>query len=431
MSQQISLNQHGIVSDEIQEVINYRPHWMIRNGNAFFFLIIFFLLSLTWLIKYPDIINASARILTLNPPKLVSSKTGGKLLKLFIANEQQVRKGQHLGYMESITDYYEVINLQNWIDLIIKTTKNNSYEIVTTNQLPDLHNLGELQPNYQLLQNGLAEIKQTLANGYYEKKRNALQKDLQYLASLKKNTYQQQEIVEMDQQLQKKEYDAYESLAKDKIIAPLELDQYKSKLLSKDQNLKQIDAQITNAEVNSHNKKKELLDLQKTITDQQQKFHSSLLNLKSEIEKWVQQYVLTAPVSGKALFISSLQENELITAGEELFYIQPGQTEVYAELMAAQAGLGKIKIDQKVMLKLESYPGNEFGYITGKVNYISDMPGRRDSFFIQVNLPNGLETSYNKTIFFRNSLSAKAEIITDNRKLFDRLIGQLKQVWER
>jgi HlyD family secretion protein len=48
-----------------------------------------------------------------------------------------------------------------------------------------------------------------------------------------------------------------------------------------------------------------------------------------------------------------------------------------------------------------------------------------------VNLPKGLKTNYDKTIFFRNNLSAQAEIITDNRKLFDRLAGQLKQIWER
>jgi hypothetical protein len=39
----------------------------------------------------------------------------------------------------------------------------------------------------------------------------------------------------------------------------------------------------------------------------------------------------------------------------------------------------------------------------------------------------GLKANYNKEIFFRNNLSAQAEIITDDRKLFDRFLGQLKQ----
>jgi HlyD family secretion protein len=333
--------------------------------------------------------------------------------------------------MESTTDYYEAIKLQSWIEEMIVATQNNIYEALIANPLPTLYNLGELQANYQAFQNELAEVKQSLINGFYQKKRNALQKDLKYLATLKNNTYQQKKLVEEDQQLQKKEYDAYELLAKDKVIATLELNQYKSKLIAKDQTLKQIDAQITNADVNSHSKEKELLDLQKTITDQQQKFHSALLDLKSEVEKWMQQYVLAASKDGKVLFVSSWQENELIASSQPLFYIQPIETKFYAELMAAQNGLGKIRAGQKVMLKVESYPSNEFGYVAGVVNYISNVPNRRDSFLITVDLPKALKTNYNKTIFFRNNLSARAEIITDDRKLFDRLTGQLKQIWER
>ncbi|HEV8285918.1 MAG TPA: HlyD family efflux transporter periplasmic adaptor subunit [Chitinophagaceae bacterium] len=431
MSGKIISQQHELVSDEIQEVISYRPHWIVRRGNSFFLVTLLFLLSLTCFIEYPDIINASARIVALNPPRLISSRVEGKLVKIFVTNEQQVKKGQHLGYMESTTDYYEAIKLQSWIEEMIVATQNNIYEALIANPLPTLYNLGELQANYQAFQNELAEVKQSLINGFYQKKRNALQKDLKYLATLKNNTYQQKKLVEEDQQLQKKEYDAYELLAKDKVIATLELNQYKSKLIAKDQTLKQIDAQITNADVNSHSKEKELLDLQKTITDQQQKFHSALLDLKSEVEKWMQQYVLAASKDGKVLFVSSWQENELIASSQPLFYIQPIETKFYAELMAAQNGLGKIRAGQKVMLKVESYPSNEFGYVAGVVNYISNVPNRRDSFLITVDLPKALKTNYNKTIFFRNNLSARAEIITDDRKLFDRLTGQLKQIWER
>ena len=85
----------------------------------------------------------------------------------------------------------------------------------------------------------------------------------------------------------------------------------------------------------------------------------------------------------------------------------------------------------KVMIKVESYPNNEFVYLTGTVSYVSNLANRRDSFLVKVSLPEGLQTNYNKNIFFRNDLSAQAEIITDNRKLFDRLTGQLKKIWDR
>ena len=258
-----------------------------------------------------------------------------------------------------------------------------------------------------------------------------MEKDVQYLTSLKTNTKDQKQLLEQDQQLQQKEYNAYEILAKDKVIAPLELNQYKSKLIAKNQSLQQMDAQITNSDMNKHEKEKELLDLQKTIMDEEQKFHSALLDLKSQVESWMQQYVLIAPENGNILFISSLQENEWINNNQTLFYIQPNQTQFYAEIMIGQRGFGKIRKGQKVMIKADSYPSEEFGYLKGIVNYISAIPNNRDSFLVKVNLSNGLQTNYNHKIFFRNNLSAQAEIITDNRKLFDRLAGQLRQIGNR
>jgi HlyD family secretion protein len=59
------------------------------------------------------------------------------------------------------------------------------------------------------------------------------------------------------------------------------------------------------------------------------------------------------------------------------------------------------------------------------------MPNRRDSFLVKVDLPNGLQTNYDKTIYFRNSLLAQAEIITDDRRLAERFWGQLKQIVKR
>jgi len=49
-----------LISDEVREIISYRPHWIIRKGNTIFLIVIVFLLGLTWFIKYPDIVKAPA-----------------------------------------------------------------------------------------------------------------------------------------------------------------------------------------------------------------------------------------------------------------------------------------------------------------------------------------------------------------------------------
>ncbi|HEV8052451.1 MAG TPA: biotin/lipoyl-binding protein, partial [Parachlamydiaceae bacterium] len=197
----------ALLTEEVQEVISYRPHWIVRSGNTLFLLIMLMIVCLTWVIKYPDIINSSAHLVTLNPPKLLNAKVSGKLEQLFIANEQEVKKGQHLGLIESTTDYYEMMQLYKWVTLAIDASQNQGYDYLQKNSLPVLHNLGELQTNYQLFQNQLEITKQTLTNGYYQQKRKALQKDLQYLGALKNSTNQQKNLQQQDQRLEQKEFD--------------------------------------------------------------------------------------------------------------------------------------------------------------------------------------------------------------------------------
>ena len=128
--------------------------------------------------------------------------------------------------------------------------------------------------------------------------------------------------------------------------------------------------------------------------------------------------IINAPA--KILFTSSLHKNESVDSSQ-----------FYAEVTASQKGLGKIKEGQKVMLKLESYPSQEFGSIAGIITHIADTSGSNNSFLITVSLPHGLQTNYGKNIIYRTGLNAQAEIITDNRLLFDRLAGQLRNILKR
>lgn len=428
-SYNIQENSEELISEEVKEIISYRPHWIIRKGNIVFFLVLFSMLLLTWFISYPDKINGTARLVSLNAPKMIQAKTEGKLLKLFVNNEEHVIKGAHLGVMESTTSYNQIMKLQQWINETIASTENKNYNILLKNPLPILFDLGEVQSVYQVFQNQLIETKQLLSSGYYRKKKTALEKDLYYFSSLKGNKFEQKNLLEQDKQLQKNEYEVYERLEKQKVIGSLELNQHKSKLISKEQSLKQINSELTNTDIAIHGKAKELIDLDKAVLDQQQKFHSTLLDLKSSIEKWIQQYVLTASENGRVNFVSFLQENELINIGQTLFFIESGGTEYYAEMMTGQKGIGKIDTGQKVILNVEGYPSKEYGNLKGMIQYISHLPHKSDSFLVKLILLEGLKTTYGKEILFRNNLSAQAEIITDQRRLFDRFLGHLKQVW--
>jgi HlyD family secretion protein len=415
----------------MREMISNRPGWVVRNGNSFILVTLCGVLLFTWFIRYPDVIKGSMKLVAVNAPELLVAKSGGKLQKLLVSNESSVSKGQPLAFIESTGDHFQMLNLQAWIFSMEVVTRRDSLETLFRCTLPVCNDLGEVQSNYQDFEIVFKETQQVSANGYYQQKRAALTEDFANLSALSASRLKQQELMKQDYELQQIEYGAEDSLARQKVIAPIELNQNKSKMIGKEQTLEQISAQVINDNLTERNKMKEILDLKKAINDQREKFKASLFTLKSAVEKWLLQYVVTAPESGKLLFASFLQENEQLSNGQEMFYIQPPETLYYGQMLASQTGLGKIRTGQKVLIRVESYPSSEYGYLNGRVGYIFNMPTAKDSFMIKVDLPRGLLTNYSKPIFFRNNLDAEAEVITDDRRLlekvFDRLIGLFKR----
>ncbi|MBL7724308.1 MAG: HlyD family efflux transporter periplasmic adaptor subunit [Chitinophagaceae bacterium] len=420
-----------LLSSEVKEIMSYKPHWFVRKGNFIFLLVIVLLLALSFIISYPDTINASFRLASANAPKMLLAKSEGKLEKLFVANGVNVKKGQPVAYIQNTASFSEMTNLLHWLEKTEPLMEKPSSVVVSGDSLPAFSSLGELQGAFEEFRNTYQEMRQTTASGYYQKKMGALQKDLQFISALKKDTRKQQQLITQDQQMQESEYKVYEKLAAEKVIAPIELNQYKSKLLAKEQNLSQTASQLTNSDISSHARRKEMMELEKMQFDQQQRFRAAFFSLKSQLQEWMQRYLITATEEGTLEYVSFLQENQLIGSGQHLFYIRHDTTAYYGEMKAGQAGIGKLRPGQKVIIRMPGYPSAEFGHLEGRISYISPTPGDRDSFLIRVELPNGLTTNYKKPVNFINNLSASAEVITDNRKLINRLFGKLGEIVKR
>ena len=102
----------------------------------------------------------------------------------------------------------------------------------------------------------------------------------------------------------------------------------------------------------------------------------------------------------------------------------------YAESIVSKNESEKVKDGQQVKIRVENYPSVEYGYLPGIVQSISSLPAKKDSVLVTVFLTKGLCTNYNKHILFGNDLFAEAQILTDDKRLFDHLSGALSKVWK-
>ena len=87
-------------------------------------------------------------------------------------------------------------------------------------------------------------------------------------------------------------------------------------------------------------------------------------------------------------------------------------------------------VGQRVHIRLNNYPDQEFGYVRGEVKSISPAPTEDDMYVLEISLPNGLMTNYGRQLPVSRELKGTADIILANRNLLERLLAPLRKVIE-
>ena len=75
--------------------------------------------------------------------------------------------------------------------------------------------------------------------------------------------------------------------------------------------------------------------------------------------------------------------------------------------MVPAVNSGKIAKGEKVLIKLDNYRYQEYGIVEGRVQNISFTPDDKGNYYVDVTLPEGLKTSYHKTLPFDTELKGK------------------------
>ncbi|MDD2285764.1 MAG: HlyD family efflux transporter periplasmic adaptor subunit [Paludibacter sp.] len=107
--------------------------------------------------------------------------------------------------------------------------------------------------------------------------------------------------------------------------------------------------------------------------------------------------------------------------------IQNTNNEWVALIEVSANGAGKIHTGQQVILKMIAYPYLEFGHIKGIIQQISPIP-ERERYLVKVKIGEKLVTSSNKELQISGKLSATADIITENRRLIERIFAPIQNL---
>lgn len=411
-----TLMDEDIHSEDLQEIISKPPSWLLKRGINFIVLTIFILFGLTFFIRYPEVVPVSMKFNTSSAPKVLTGKVTGNLVKILVKDGTAVDKNTDIAYLESVADHHQVLHLLDKMKQVRSSTIElaDLKDIVTPTELE----LGEVQNSYQNFY--LAYLNYVAINkeGIYQKRKNFIQNEVKYINEQNQRIQQSFDLQKRELALAEEEYAKYQILAEKKVISQLELQQKEALLLAKRQSIPQTENTIIGNQSSRLSKDKEMSEINNQMFEEEKKFYQSLNTFISDAENWKKQYVISSPAKGTLIYGDFLQENQLIKMGEELFYVNANKDDYYGEIMIPQSKSSKVKVGQEVLIKVQSYPYQEYGYLRGRIDYISDIPIRDSVFFSKVILNRNEKDS---VIKLKPGILADADIITENQSIIKRI----------
>lgn len=419
-----------IYSEEVRDVLSAPPKAIFKWGNTILLVFILLLLFLSWFIKYPDIISAEVIITTQVPPEKLVAKTSGKIQAILIDDKAKVNENTPLAVIENAANYKDVFLLKAITDTISLSNSKFPFEKLQAAQLGEIENsFAMFQKEYiaSELNKQLQPYKVESSAQNFESKQ--LRERLQLLEG-------QKEINQSELQLLKADLERYEKLFKKGVISAQEIEKQRLIYLQAEKNYKSLLSSISQlkSSINELNRssKTTVINESTTSINLERSVMQSFYQLKKAIKDWELNYVFRSSVKGTVSFLQIWSENQTINTGENMFAIIPSTEKGYiGKVKAVAQNSGKLQIGQKVNIRLANYPDREFGVIEGKLKTISLTPDKEGNLLLDIELPNGLQTSYKKQINFQQEMTGTADIITEDLRLLERLLYQFRDVFRR
>jgi len=427
-------------SEEVHEILTRIPSWIVRWGISLVFIILMGILSMSYFIKYPDVVEGRINLTAGNPPAPVVTKASGAI-QILTKDGSFINERQVFAYVKNATNFDDVITLNRRLKELKQELKTG--ESIKVSNWPDLE-LGQIQSAYNNLVFRIKEnanIITTLSDNVSRK--SNIDQQIREINNLKNKQLQSIERLKRDYETVLKTFKTrHKPLFRSGVISANELEIKEREVMQKlntYQNAKSSLNEFQNRILSLQSQKNELdfSKRQETVSTQNAvaDAYGTLLNT---IKLWEEQYLLRAPIEGKINYLQFVKNNSFVHQDQELANIIPkgndDEGQILGELFVPARGTGKIAVGQQVNIELDDFIKKEYGMVKGVVESISDVGTEiaegQFAYKIHVELPQGLRTKGEKPISFRHNMAGKAEVITEDVRLIARIFNEIKGIFD-
>ena len=413
--------------DDIQRILGNPPGWALRWGITALFVGVALVLGMAWLVKYPDVITARVVIVTENPPVRVFARSNGKISQLLVKDKAPIAAGQVIAVLENTAELEDVLQLEGQI---VQLKGIAEPEGLVEIQLPEGLRLGELQSAYAAYQQAVHDFQ------FFERRQGvfariaSLKQQIRYLEGLNRSLEQQEQTLSREVAIAQNNLERNRQLFASGTISEVDFEQSETNYLQYRRQLESLQSRVLNNKLQIEQFQSEIIELRQSRMDgSMQKWLATrelLGRLDSELELWKQSYLVTSPITGRVSLTRVWGPQQFVQANEAVATVVPGAGagEIVGKAALPTFNSGKVKPGMRTNIQLDGYPYQEFGVLQGQVKSIALVPDQ-ETYLLEISLPDSLTTSYHRTIPFTQELPGQARIITEDRRILQRVFDQL------
>lgn len=410
------------LSEDVQEIIERIPSWIVRYGLTLLLAILLMILCLTWFIKYPDVIKATIVITTSPPPIDLISRTEGTL-QLFTSENASVEKGEIIACIRSNVELNDVLELE-------KTLDESSFEEKSFSRNTFPH-LGLLQPYYNELAAAITDLVLFESNDNIKNQITRITQEMTSTDNLIRILQQQVALSLEEIKLTREKLIMDSILFSQQVITKIDYNVIRAQYLAQWKVLKNIETSVINNQVQLRQLEGRLTELHTEKTEKHNllklRVKSARQELLGQILEWRKNYLLVSPINGRLAYLRFLENDVFIGPNTALFSIIPDQGKIYGQAQLPISRSGKVRTGQSVNIRLENYPFEEYGILKGRVESIAILPSE-GQYMLKVALPQGLKTSFNDDLPYAQHLRGETEVITEDLRLLERFFYQFRKL---
>ena len=413
----LSLNDR----EQIQYLLGNPPSWMMRYGISMMAGCFVLLLGLSYFIRYPDVLEAKITLTTANPPIRVMASRGGRMIELLTKDHQQATKGQVLAVLENTAEWKDVLRLEAWLE---------QYSDAQTELLPDLH-LGTLQAAYSSFSQHWKDYRYFSTNHHTAERIAALEKEIVHIEKMSGSLLRQNNLLKEEFILSTQERNQQKQLHEQKVISDKEFEKSEAVWLQQKQQIESAEAPVLQNQMQVQQLQNQINELRLTKSDTQNDNELMLLEdlqrLRSAVAEWKQSDLIIAPIQGAVSLSKVWSVQQSVEAGAEILAIIPEGNEserIIGKASLAGLGIGKLKPGDRALIRLDAYPAQQYGSIAGKIANISAL-SQEEAYLLDIELPHSMTTSYKQSIPFRQEMAGQVRIITEDRRVVERIFDRV------